>query len=90
MSLVTPVARGLQIYMFTRGEHNPPHLHVKYGEHRACITIRQPHLYNGSLPARQERQVRAWIAAHHAELLEMWSNRNEPGGVYRITKEPRV
>ena len=76
--------------MYLRGEHNPPHLHVKYGSRKACIDIRDGSLIKGSLPQTQFSLAVDWIAAHRGELLAMWENRLKPGGVYKITDPPGV
>ncbi|MBI3985292.1 MAG: DUF4160 domain-containing protein, partial [Lentisphaerae bacterium] len=41
---------GIIISMYF-DEHNPPHFHVQYNEHRATIEIRTLNLMAGSLPA---------------------------------------
>jgi hypothetical protein len=90
MVLVAPITRGLQISMYIRGEHNPPHLHVKYGGRKACLSIHDLRLVKGSLPAPQLSAVRAWVAAHRDELLTMWDSRERPGAVYKIEAPPQV
>jgi hypothetical protein len=40
---------GLLIQMFFN-DHAPPHFHVKYGEHKAIIDIKNLALTDGKLP----------------------------------------
>lgn len=40
---------GILIKMNYR-EHNPPHIHVEYGEYRACYRIDNGGLMSGELP----------------------------------------
>ncbi len=42
---------GLVIRMFYR-EHEPPHFHVEYAEHRAVVGIENLALLQGDLPGR--------------------------------------
>ncbi len=53
-------------------EHNPPHFHARYGEHKAEIAIATLSLIAGRLPPRVLGLVMEWAALHRAELLEDW------------------
>ena len=57
-------------------EHNPPHLHVRYNEHRASMEIRTLNLMAGSLPARVRGLVEEWAELHQEELLQMWESQD--------------
>ena len=61
---------GIVITMFY-DEHNPPHFHVQYGEHRALVNIRDGHI-KGSLPRRVLHLTYEWLDLHREELLENW------------------
>ena len=54
-------------------EHNPPHIHVYYQEHKAVINIMKCELMEGELPAKQLRLVLAWIEIHLEELIADWN-----------------
>ncbi len=62
---------GIVIRMFVR-DHPPPHFHVRYGEHRARVSIETSELLDGRLPPRVERLVRQWTEIHRGELAENW------------------
>lgn len=62
---------GIIITMLFR-DHNPPHFHVKYGEYRATITIKDG-IVQGELPRRALNLVFEWLDLHKDELLENWS-----------------
>jgi hypothetical protein len=53
-------------------DHNPPHFHVKYGDYRAQITIKDG-IIKGTLPRRALNLVYEWMDLHFDELLENWS-----------------
>ena len=62
---------GIIIAMFG-DDHNPPHIHVRYGSCRASITIDKG-LVTGQLPRRALNKVFAWMDQHHDELLANWA-----------------
>ena len=64
---------GITIRMyFQQAEHNPPHIHVLYGEHAAAIAVRDGVVLDGYLPVHQLGQVQEWVVLHREELLDMW------------------
>lgn len=63
---------GIVIAMYY-SEHNPPHFHVKYNEHKAIFSINDLKLMNGSLPNRVTSLVLEWAFIHRDELLENWN-----------------
>jgi len=64
---------GIAIYMYIRGEHNPPHFHALYGEYEAVADIRHRTLIRGNLPRRILAMVLEWTELHQAELMEDWN-----------------
>ena len=74
---------GILIKMNYR-EHNPPHIHVEYGEYRACYRIDNGGLRSGELPQSQGRLVLAWIEIHRAELLADWKLSEQREELFRI------
>lgn len=62
---------GIVIAMFF-SEHNPPHFHVRYGESKAAIRIKDLTLTEGQLPPRALGLVIEWAAKHQEELLTNW------------------
>jgi hypothetical protein len=62
---------GMIIYMYPK-DHLPPHLHTKYGDDWAEISIKTGELIVGELPKRAIRLIEDWIELHKNELLENW------------------
>jgi hypothetical protein len=62
---------GVIIAMFYK-EHNPPHFHVRYNEHKAAISIKDLAVLKGKLPAKVLGLVIEWASLHQQELLENW------------------
>jgi hypothetical protein len=64
---------GIVIKMFF-DDHNPPHFHAEFQEHRAMIEIQNAELIEGYLPSKQLKLVQAWAVLHEEELLENFKN----------------
>lgn len=61
---------GILIRMYY-DDHNPPHIHVLYGDEEACYNF-DGELIEGNLPKKQKKLVEAWIEIHHDELNANW------------------
>ena len=72
---------GIVITMYFN-DHNPPHFHVRYEEHRALIGIEPLDVREGYLPPRVLGLVMEWGELHRDELLENWTSLAE-GGIFR-------
>lgn len=57
---------------FQASEHNPPHLHVVYGDDTAEISLSTFEILEGHLPNNALRLVRKWMRINQDELLKMW------------------
>ena len=68
---------GIIIKMFFLGkEHNPPHIHVAYGEFNAIVDIVTIEIIEGDLPKRAADMAIEWTKIHQNELLEIWDSQN--------------
>ena len=66
---------GLVIKMFFRdSEHEPPHIHVSYGDYAGLVDIKTGEMIEGDLPARAYRLVKEWHDLYKNELQDMWNN----------------
>jgi hypothetical protein len=64
---------GLIIKMYFKGsEHNPPHVHVLYGEYMGAINIKTQKLMEGDLPAKALAMAKEWTAKYKSKLLNIW------------------
>jgi hypothetical protein len=70
---------GIIIEMYW-SDHNPPHFHAKYGEHRAEIDIQTLHLMRGQLPPKASSLVLEWARIHQTDLIMQWlrARKHEP------------
>jgi hypothetical protein len=65
---------GLVVKMyFLQGEHNPPHIHVLYGEYLGVIDITTTDVIAGDLPPKALALAQEWTRAHSQELLDIWN-----------------
>jgi hypothetical protein len=58
---------------FQQHEHNPPHIHVIYGEYVGIIDIRTLELMEGDLPEKALSLVKEWANKYKADLLTIWN-----------------
>jgi hypothetical protein len=63
---------GIVIEMYW-SDHNPPHFHAKYAEHKAEIDIRTLDVLRGRLPNKAIGLVNEWAELHRDELLTQWA-----------------
>ncbi|MBV5308495.1 DUF4160 domain-containing protein [Chromatium okenii] len=75
---------GIVIYMYF-SEHNPPHFHAEYNEHKASILIESLGLLDGKLPSKVTSLVIEWAQEHQNELLENWNSIKETGEYHKIS-----
>ena len=70
---------GIRITMYY-DDHNPPHFHAEYNNHKALIDIINIQVNKGFLPSKQLKIVLAWCAIHQDELMQNWelSKDNNP------------
>jgi hypothetical protein len=74
---------GIVVAMFY-ADHDPPHMHVVYAEHRAIIGIDPIAVLRGSLPRRARSLVFEWAALHQADLAANWQRAREHAPLQRI------
>ena len=64
---------GLIVRMFYK-EHNPPHIHVVYGEKMGVLDIRTATMTDGNLPPKALLLAKEWTGIYKEELLDMWKD----------------
>ena len=73
---------GIIISMFGL-DHNPPHIHVRYSDFEAIITIHKE-IVKGEMPARILKLVLIWIDLHRDELQINWENAQQGLDINKI------
>jgi len=74
---------GIVIKMFW-DDHNPPHFHAEYGDHRGLVDIRSPSIFSGGLPPRVAGLVIEWATRYQQELLQDWERARAQQPLVRI------
>jgi len=52
----------IPLYLLDRQHHNLPHIHARYAEFEASISIAEGEILAGELPRKQLRLVQAWMS----------------------------
>lgn len=60
------------IYFIDNKQHRLPHLHAKYQDHEAIVSIPEGNVLDGGLPRSKMRLLLAWIELHKDELQADW------------------
>lgn len=53
-------------------DHNPPHVHIQYGEYEAVLSIVSGKILAGDLPPKVRRLAREWLLKRKGDLLKAW------------------
>ncbi len=77
------ILNGILISLFGF-DHNPPHIHVRYGEYRFTITLSQ-RIVTGSAPATIISEVNKFIDEHIDELNDLWDKAQKGEKINKIT-----
>jgi hypothetical protein len=62
----------IRMFLIDNKRHDLPHIHAKYAEFEASVSIGEGEILAGDLPRKQLRLVQAWIELHRDELLADW------------------
>lgn len=64
---------GMVVKMYLLGkEHNPPHIHVLYGEYIGVIDLITLSVIEGDLPRKALSLALEWAELNRSDLLAMW------------------
>jgi len=62
----------ISMYFFDDRRHHLPHIHVKYQDQEAVISIPNGEVLEGSIPSSKLKLVEAWIEIHGEDLMADW------------------
>jgi hypothetical protein len=74
----------ISIYYLDNKRHNIPHLHIRYQEQEAVVTIPNGELLEGEIPSSKMKLVQAWIEIHKDELMADWELASKGESVFKI------
>ena len=64
------IIEGILIYIYGF-DHNPPHIHVKYGDGEFTITIKD-RIVEGKVKSRVIQVVNQFLDEHESEVMSIW------------------
>lgn len=65
---------GIVIKMYLRQkEHNPPHIHAIFGDYVGMFSLSDGEMYEGDIPPKEQRLVKAFVLKYREALLMMWN-----------------
>jgi hypothetical protein len=62
----------ISMYYLDNKQHKLPHIHVKYQDEEAIISLHDGELLDGTLKPNKMKLVQAWIEIHNEELIADW------------------
>lgn len=74
----------VSMYFFDAAKHHRPHIHVRYQDQEAVISIPEGELLEGTLKSTKMKLLLAWIELHQEELLADWALAVEGQQVFNI------
>lgn len=64
---------GIVVIMYPLGaDHEPAHIHARYGEYEAKFDLKNGEKIFGLFPNKQAAKIKNFIQSHRKELLKMW------------------
>jgi len=74
---------GLVIRLY-HDDHDPPHVHVQYGEFQAVVQISNSRILAGRLPPRVKRLLGEWMKANREAINNSWEIARRHGTPPRV------
>ena len=74
----------ISMYYLDNRQHHSPHIHVKYQEQEAVISIPEGELLQGELKPNKMKLVQAWIEIHQEDLMADWELAIHGENVFKI------
>lgn len=74
----------VSMYYFDRQRHHVPHIHAKYQEEEAVLSIPEGALLEGQIKGNKMKLVQAWIEIHQDDLMADWELASQGQAVFKI------
>ena len=62
----------VSLYYMNNRQHHTPHIHVRYQDQEAVVSIPDGEVIDGRLQSNKMKLVQAWIEIHKDELMADW------------------
>ncbi len=63
----------ISMYYFDNRQHKLPHIHVRYQDHEAVLSLPEGNVIDGDLPSGKMKLVQAWLELHKDDLIANWT-----------------
>lgn len=74
----------ISMYYLDNRRHHSPHIHVKYQEQEAVISIPDGEVIEGSIKPNKLKLISAWIEIHKDELMADWELAIQGETIFKI------
>ncbi len=74
----------VSMYYFDNQHHHLPHIHVRYQEEEAVLSIPDGKLLEGGLKNKKMKLVLAWLEIHQEELMANWQLASQGENIFKI------
>jgi len=74
----------ISMYYFDNRQHHLPHIHVKYQDDEAVISIPDGDIIEGKIPSNKRKLVEAWIEIHKEDLIANWELAINGQNIFKI------
>jgi len=74
----------ISMYYLDQQQHHLAHIHVRYQEQEAVITIPDGTILDGELKANKLKLVQAWIEIHQEDLMADWELARQGQTIFKI------
>jgi hypothetical protein len=78
------IIQGILIYIYAF-DHNPPHIHVKYGGDEFTMTIKD-RVVEGKAKAKTIQTINNFLDEHEAEVMEIWEKAQRGEKIEKIRR----
>ena len=66
--------KDIKFDVYTR-DHNPPHVHAKYGKYEISISLLNYEVIAGNIPGKNQNIAVKWVKENKDMLLNYWNNK---------------
>lgn len=74
----------ISMYYFDKRKYHIPHIHVKYQDQEAIVSISDGEVLEGQIKPGKMKLVQAWLEIHKEELMADWELASSGENVFKI------
>jgi len=74
----------VSMYYIDNKKHHLPHIHIKYQDQEAVLSIPDGSLLEGELKPAKMKLVQAWIEIHKDDLMADWDLAIQGENIFKI------